>query len=47
MKKVIRSAWEKEDDEDFYSSDFREDLVDDGEMDGWEAAFMQGYEEAG
>lgn len=47
MKKSIRSSWEKDDEEDIYSSDFREALVDDGEMDSWEAAFMSGYDEAG
>jgi len=47
MKKFIRSSWENEDEHDVYSSDFREALVDDGEMDSWEAAFMEGYDEAG
>ncbi len=47
MKKIIRSSWKNEDEYDVYSSDFRETLVDDGEMDNWEAAFMEGYDEAG
>ena len=47
MKKGIRSSWEREDEEDIYSSDFCNSLVEDGEMDSWEAAFMSGYDEAG
>ena len=47
MKKSIRSSWEKDDEDDIYSSDFCEALVDDGEMDSWEAGFMKGYDEAG
>jgi len=47
MKKAIRSSWEREEEEDIYSGDFRDSLVENGEMDGWEAAFMSGYDEAG
>jgi hypothetical protein len=48
MKKIIRSSWKKEDeDEGFYSEDFRTALVEDDEIDNWEAAFMRGYDEAG
>ena len=47
MKKVIRSSWEEEDEAEIYSSDFRAALVEDDEIDGWEEAFMNGYDEAG
>ena len=47
MKKVIHSGWDKEEESDVYSSDFRDELIDDGEMDSWEAGFMAGYDEAG
>ena len=42
-----KSSWDREAEEDIYSSDFRDLLVDDGEMEGWESAFMSGYDEAG
>lgn len=44
MKKIIRSSWDEE--ECIYSEDFRASLLEDGEIDSWEEAFMQGYEEA-
>lgn len=48
MKKVIRSSWDKEEENsEIYSSDFRESLMDEDQIDAWEEAFMQGYEEAG
>lgn len=48
MQKRIHSAWEKDDEEEgIYSEDFRESLVEDGELDGWEAGWMSGYDEAG
>ena len=48
MKKVIRSSWDKEEEEEgIYSGDFRATLVEDGEIDSWEEAFMHGYDEAG
>lgn len=48
MKKHIRSGWEKEEaDEGIYSSDIRTALVEDDEIDSWEEAFMNGYDEAG
>ncbi len=48
MKKIIRSSWEREEEKgEFYSKDFRAELVEDGELDSWEEAFMDGYDEAG
>ena len=48
MKKTIHSSWESEDLEDgIYSVDSREGLLEDGEIDAWEEAFMSGYDEAG
>lgn len=48
MKKIIRSPWKNESRSDgFYSEDFRTNLVEDDELDNWEAAFMMGYEESG
>jgi hypothetical protein len=48
MKKFIRSSWENEEEgNDIYSSDFRATLVEDGELDSWEEAFMEGHDEAG
>ena len=48
MKKIIRSAWDKEEaDTTIYSEDFREMLMEDDEIESWEAAFMNGYDSAG
>jgi hypothetical protein len=45
MKKIIQSGWEE--DEGIYSLDSRESLLEDGEIDSWEEAFMAGYDQAG
>ncbi len=47
MKKELDSSWERDGEEEIYSPDFREELMDDDEIDSWESAFMSGYEEAG
>jgi hypothetical protein len=48
MKRITKSSKDKYFEEDtIYTEDFREDLVDSGEISAWEAAFMQGYDEAG
>ncbi len=47
MKKNIRSSWDNEEEAEIYASDFRESLMDEDQIDAWEEAFMQGYEEAG
>ena len=50
MKKIIHSAWDVEEiskDEGIYSENIRTNLVEDDEIDPWEAAFMEGYDEAG
>ena len=32
--------------EEIYSEAYREDLVDNGEIESWEAAFIEGYNQA-
>lgn len=51
MEKIIRSAWEEEyteqsADESIYDEGHRENLIEDGEIDLWELAFMEGWESA-
>lgn len=36
----------EESDEEIYSGAHREDMIESGEIEDWEAAFMDGYEEA-
>ena len=45
MKKNKQTIWEE--DESIYSMDSRESLLEDGEIDSWEEAFMAGYDQAG
>jgi len=48
MKRITKSNDEDYfEEETIYSDDFREELLESGSIDGWEAAFMQGYDEAG
>ena len=47
MKKLIPEDACLEDDENIYSEDVRELLLEDGEITPEEEAFMRGYEEAG
>ena len=47
MKKIIHSAWDTDEEDGIYSMDSRESLLEDGEIDSWEDAFMAGYDEAG
>lgn len=54
MKRIIKSSDEDYfseentiDSDDFNSGDFREEVLDTEGISGWEAAFMQGYDEAG
>jgi len=52
MKKIIRSAWEEDEhtqeiqSDTIYDEDHRESLIEDGEIDLWELAFMQGWDSA-
>jgi len=39
-------SYGEDEEEDFYAEASREQLLDDDELDAFEAAFMQGYEEA-
>ena len=48
MKRITKSKDEDYfEEETIYADDFREELLDCGGIDSWEAAFMQGYDEAG
>lgn len=45
MKKVIRSAWEDEEwesEETIYDRDTRDRMVEEGVIEAWEAAFLDG-----
>ena len=44
--KKIRSPWDEEPEESFYSEDSRKDLVENDELTPLEQAFMMGWEEA-
>ena len=51
MKKIIRSAWEEdewgdESGETIYDEETRQNMIDDGEIDLWELAFMEGWDSA-
>ena len=46
MKKTFLN-WEELEDETIYSEEYREHLIEDGELSPEEEAFMRGYEEAG
>jgi hypothetical protein len=46
MRKIILDL-DREFEEDIYSEDYREELVDNDEVSAEEEAFMRGYEEAG
>lgn len=46
MRKIILDL-DQEIDEDIYSEQYRDELVDNDEMSVEEDAFMRGYEEAG
>ena len=48
LMRLIKSDWMKElENENTYSRKGRNHLVEDDEMDTWEAAWMDGYDEAG
>ncbi len=47
MRKIDFDEEYFEEDENIYSEDVRETLLADGELSPEEAAFMQGYDEAG
>jgi len=53
MKKIIRSSWEIEEEyredtigETIYEEDGRDNLLDEGQIDLWELAFMEGWDAA-
>ena len=46
MKRIRKSSQDLDDDT-IYAEDFREEALDAEGISGWEAAFMQGYDEAG
>ena len=52
MNKVLRSAFRMDDFEEeirrdgIYSEDDRSDMLDNDEISGWEAAFMDGWDNA-
>ena len=46
MKKIIRSTWDDEIEEGFYSEESRKRLLENGELSPLEEAFMRGWEEA-
>ena len=46
MKKIVLD-WDDVEDDTIYSEEYREQLVEDGELSPEEEAFMRGYEEAG
>ena len=45
-RRAIKKDEEFSEEENIYSEESRESLLDDGELSPEEAAFMQGYEEA-
>ncbi len=48
MKRIVKSNEEDYQEEDtIYAGDFREEMLDSEGISAWEAAFMQGYDEAG
>jgi len=51
LKKRIHSAWDLDEDEfseseGFYSKDYRSALLENDEISAWEAAFMEGWDDA-
>jgi hypothetical protein len=47
MKRIVKLSKGFLEEETIYAEDFREELLEDEEISSWEAAFMQGYDEAG
>lgn len=48
MKRITKfSDEESTEEETIYSDDFREEMLDAEGISAWEAAFMEGYDEAG
>ena len=45
MKRIILD-WDESEDDTIYSEEYREHLLEDGELSPEEEAFMRGYEEA-
>lgn len=45
--RIIKDNYDDDLEDDIYSEDCREELIDNDEIDDFEEAFMRGYEESG